>query len=82
MISRRKLDNKARSLAYSPDGAFLAVGFINGSFSVLKAKDMSELHSAQIRNEVLHELKFSPDGSHLAVGSNDNYVDIFDCLHR
>ena len=82
VVGKKVLSEKARSLAYSPDAELLAIGFTDGSFSVVKSRDLSEVHQAQIRKEVIHELKFSPDGTHLAVGSNDNYVDIFSVAQR
>jgi WD40 repeat protein len=40
-------------------------------------RDLSLIHRAKKRKEVLHEMKFSPDGQFLAIGSNDNFVDIY-----
>ena len=39
--------------------------------------ELTLMHRAKNRKEVIHELKFSPDGHYLAVGSNDNFVDIY-----
>ena len=82
VVGKKILPEKTRSLAYSPDAELLAIGFTDGSFSVVKSKDLSEVHQAEIRKEVIHELKFSPDAAYLAVGSNDNYVDIFAIAQR
>jgi microtubule-associated protein-like 6 len=38
LLGRKDLDQKARSVAYSPDGIHLAVGLMNGSFIVLRTK--------------------------------------------
>lgn len=43
----------------------------------LSHRDLTLIHHAKKRKEVLHEMKFSPDGQFLAVGSNDNFVDIY-----
>ena len=38
LLARTDLDQKARSLGFSPDGSHLAVGLGDGSFMVLKAR--------------------------------------------
>lgn len=82
LLARTDLDQKARSVGFSPDGSHLAVGLGDGSFMVLKARDLSEVNHIKDRKEVIHELKYSPDGQHLAVGSNDNFVDIYSVAQR
>eukprot|EP00794_Sanderia_malayensis_P020047 gene20047-22014_t len=82
LIARAHFDVNVRSAAFSPDGAHIAIGHGDGSFRVLKGRDLSELLQIKDRKEVLHEMKYSPDGSLLAVGSNDNFVDIYSVNER
>ncbi|XP_046848411.1 echinoderm microtubule-associated protein-like 6 [Xenia sp. Carnegie-2017] len=82
LLARIDLDHMIRSLAFHPDGSQIAGGLSNGSFIVLKTRDLSEILRTKDRNEVIHELKYSPDGAYLAVGSNDNFVDIYATSQR
>ncbi|CAB3992368.1 echinoderm microtubule-associated -like 6 [Paramuricea clavata] len=82
LLARVDLEQKIRSLAFHPDGSQLAAGLSDGSFMVLKARDLSEVLHTKDRSEVIHELKYSPDGAYLAVGSNDNFVDIYATSQR
>ncbi|XP_074647902.1 echinoderm microtubule-associated protein-like 6 [Tubulanus polymorphus] len=77
VLSRTTLDQNIRSCAFNDDGMVLAAGLADGSFVVMKTRDLSEIIRVKDRKEVIHEMKFSPDGKMLAVGSNDNFVDIY-----
>eukprot|EP00111_Clytia_hemisphaerica_P009365 TCONS_00027488-protein len=82
LIGKTAFNVTTRSAAFAPDGSTLAVGHGNGSFRVLKGRDLSELLHIHDRKEVIHELKYSPDGSLLAVGSNENSIDIYSVLEK
>ncbi|CAK8677759.1 unnamed protein product [Clavelina lepadiformis] len=82
LLTRCNLSHPARSCAFNADGTAIAVGCKNGSFSVFKTRDMSEVVSIHNRKEVIHEMKYSPDGSYLAVASNDNFVDVYVVAQR
>ncbi|XP_038072339.1 echinoderm microtubule-associated protein-like 6 [Patiria miniata] len=82
LVIHTKMENSVRSVAFNSDGSALAAGMSDGSFTVLKAKDLSEVIHIKDRKEVIHEMKYSPDGNYLAVGSNDNYVDIYAVTQR
>ncbi|KAI0227896.1 Echinoderm microtubule-associated protein-like 6 [Lamellibrachia satsuma] len=77
ILTRTTLEQPIRSCSFNPDGSQLAVGLMDGSFMVLRTKDLQEVVHIKDRKEVIHEMKFSPDGNYLAVGSNDNFVDIY-----
>ncbi|XP_077993248.1 echinoderm microtubule-associated protein-like 6 [Glandiceps talaboti] len=82
MLSRTTLDQNIRSVAFNQDGSQLAAGLSDGSFIVLKTRDLSEIIHIKDRNEVIHEMKYSPCGNYLAAGSNDNFVDIYAVAQR
>ncbi|KAI1896973.1 hypothetical protein AGOR_G00100430 [Albula goreensis] len=77
LIARCNMEEAVRSVAFSSDGSQLALGMKDGSFTVLRVRDMTEVVHIKDRKEVIHEMKFSPDGSYLAVGSNDGLVDVY-----
>jgi WD40 repeat protein len=61
LLAVKKLPKKARAVAYAPDGAALAVGFIDGSLSVLLTADLSEANKVHHRTEEISDIKFSPN---------------------
>ncbi|XP_034043528.1 echinoderm microtubule-associated protein-like 6 [Thalassophryne amazonica] len=77
LLARCNMEQSVRSVSFNSDGSQLALGMKDGSFTVLRVRDLTEVVHIKDRKEVLHELKFSPDGSFLAVGSNDGIVDIY-----
>ncbi|XP_051957235.1 echinoderm microtubule-associated protein-like 6 isoform X1 [Xyrauchen texanus] len=82
LIARCNMEEAVRSVSFNNDGSQLALGMKDGSFTVLRVRDMTEVVHIKDRKEVIHELKFSPDGSYLAVGSNDGFVDIYAVAQR
>ncbi|TTC14938.1 Echinoderm microtubule-associated protein-like 6 [Bagarius yarrelli] len=80
--TRCNMEEPIRCAAVSPDGIHLALGMKDGSFTVLRVRDMTEVVHIKDRKEAIHEVKYSPDGAHLAVGSNDNSVDIYGVVQR
>uniref|UniRef100_A0A6Q2WWN9 EMAP like 5 n=1 Tax=Esox lucius TaxID=8010 RepID=A0A6Q2WWN9_ESOLU len=82
LIARCNMEEPIRCAAVSTDGIHLALGMKDGSFTVLRIRDMTEVVHIKDRKEAVHELKYSPDGAHLAVGSNDNSVDVYGVVQR
>ncbi|XP_076834021.1 echinoderm microtubule-associated protein-like 5 isoform X2 [Brachyhypopomus gauderio] len=82
MIARCNMEEPIRCAAVSHDGLNVAVGMKDGSFTVLRVRDLTEVVHIKDRKEAIHELKYSPDGTHLAVGSNDSTVDIYGVVQR
>ncbi|KAM4730013.1 echinoderm microtubule-associated protein-like 6 isoform 3-T3 [Anableps anableps] len=82
LIARCNMEEAVRSVAFSLDGSQLALGMKDGSFTVLRVRDMTEVVHIKDRKEVIHEMKFSPDGTYLAVGSNDGLVDVYAVAQR
>ncbi|KAM3606890.1 uncharacterized protein V6R79_025142 [Siganus canaliculatus] len=82
LIARCNMEEAVRSVAFSVDGYQLALGMKDGSFTVLRVRDMTEVVHIKDRKEVIHEMKFSPDGCYLAVGSNDGLVDVYAVAQR
>ncbi|XP_038631944.1 echinoderm microtubule-associated protein-like 5 isoform X6 [Scyliorhinus canicula] len=82
LIARCNMEEPIRCVAVSSDGIHLALGMKDGSFTVLRIRDMTEVVHIKDRKEAIHELKYSPDGSYLSVGSNDSSIDIYGVLQR
>eukprot|EP00798_Chlamydomonas_sp_ICE-L_P018393 gene18393-24865_t len=79
LIARVNLGVSSRGIAFSPNGAHLAVGCVTGAIKVLLVEELTEkvaeMHYAA---ETVDEMKYSPDGCKLAAGSHDNFIDIYD----
>jgi WD40 repeat protein len=74
------------SVAFSPDGEFLAVGDNNNKIRLYQVRDTRQILVYQGHANWVVSLAFSPDGSTLASGSCDGSVKLWDvnngqCLH-
>ena len=47
-------------MAYSPNGKYLALGFNDGSFTVVDVDKLDEVATHHHRKEEISDLKFSP----------------------
>ncbi|GMH99995.1 hypothetical protein TrVE_jg4710 [Triparma verrucosa] len=82
------LDTMCRSVAYSPDGTQIAVGFggggskefkqkKDGGFVILNEDDLTIVHEARDSKQTLTCCKFSADGNSLAFGSMDRCIYVY-----
>ncbi|KAJ1559419.1 hypothetical protein HK405_010708, partial [Cladochytrium tenue] len=73
---------KLRTVAYTPDAKYIAVGNDHGDLFILKASDLSQIHFEKYERpkfvkgsvHAVEVLRFSPDGKYLAVGTHDDVV--------
>ncbi|KAJ8246474.1 hypothetical protein GJAV_G00268220 [Gymnothorax javanicus] len=77
LIARCKLEVAVRSVAFNNDGSQLALGMKDGSVTVLRVRDMTEVVHIRDRKQVIQDVKFSPDGAFLAVGGGEGRVDVY-----
>ena len=77
MVRKIMLTARAQSVAWSPDGKWLAVGLQDGRFMVVDEKFNDVISIKKTRRRV-QCLRFSPDSTQLAVGSADNTINVYD----
>uniref|UniRef100_UPI00358E5FDC echinoderm microtubule-associated protein-like 5 isoform X4 n=1 Tax=Myxine glutinosa TaxID=7769 RepID=UPI00358E5FDC len=82
LLTRCAAEQGVRAAAFSPDGTHLALGMRDGSLSVLRIRDMSEVVHVWERHAAIHLLRFSPDGGYLAAGSLEGPVDLYSVAQR
>jgi predicted NACHT family NTPase len=68
------------SVAFSPDGRFLATGHDNGEVRLWRVADGKELAIYRGHSNSVRSVAISPDGNILASGSADNTIKLWD-LH-
>ncbi|KAM5329836.1 LOW QUALITY PROTEIN: WD repeat-containing protein SL1-17-like [Glossophaga mutica] len=69
------------SIAYSPDGKYLASGAINGIISIFDMATGKLLHTLEGHAMPICSLTFSPDSRFLVTASDDGYMEIYDVQH-
>jgi WD40 repeat protein len=66
-------------MEFSPDGALLAVGVIDGTVRLLEVASGKIIHILKFGGETdIHDLAFSPDGNYLASGGRVPAVILWD----
>ncbi len=66
------------SVAYSPDGQYLAGGSLEGAVFLWQASDGQAIQLYQGHTALVYALAFSPDGKWLASGSEDKTICVWD----
>jgi serine/threonine protein kinase len=69
--------NVVRSVAYSPDGATLASGSLDGTVRVWRMSDRTLLHSLEAHTSGVRVVTYSPDGTTLTSGMGDGTVKVW-----
>jgi WD40 repeat protein len=81
LVAKHREDERVRCLAYSPDGAVLAVGLATkvGDASVMlrRGNTLERLADLVGHSGVVRSLAFSPDGSRLATGADDRLIKLW-----
>ena len=69
--------SKIYSIAFSPDGNYLASGFSDIVAKLWKVSDGSLVHTFTGHTQCITSVAFSPDGQYLASGSGNGTVNIY-----
>lgn len=69
-----KLECSANAISYSSDGRFLAIGYTNGTLTVLNSDTFASYATRKDRKKEISEIKFNPDNSICAVGAHDQMI--------
>ena len=74
-----EIGNEVQSVAFSPDGKFLAIGsrLYNKQVLIYNLETGNEVNSFNIGRDKVNSVAFSPDGKFLAAGSNDQKAYIY-----
>jgi WD40 repeat protein len=81
--SSQTFDSAIRSIAFSPNGAQIAVGFENKAVAVCDATTLGLTDRSLTGHEApIVSVTFSPDGSRVASGSDMSTIRIWDALTR
>ncbi|KAG7392007.1 hypothetical protein PHYPSEUDO_002713 [Phytophthora pseudosyringae] len=91
VIAKTSLDGALQSVAYSPDGKWLAVGFggsaeisknnhKDGAFAVLDGQTLELLHEGRDSKLSALDMTFSPDLTLMALASADHCVYLYSTL--
>jgi len=75
---REKEGQFALSVAYSPDGRFVASGHVGGTVCVRSTDSGNIVRTFQNHHMAVRGLSFSLDSKLLITGSDDNYVHVYD----
>ena len=78
LLELKAPNNTPRSVAFSPDGARIAVGHFNNTVTVWDAEKGTPLLDLKGHTGNVNSVAFSPDGTRIVTGSADRTVRVWD----
>ena len=72
------MGERARCVAFSPNGSHMTVGMTSSTILVLDFKTLESIFTNKDLTQGDSDLKSSPEGHWLAAASNDAFIDAFD----
>ncbi len=72
-----KTDKPLKTLAYSPDGKFLAVGGDDGILRVIESDTGKAKYTSPSRNARIEHVAYSPNGNMVALGDSNAQVAVY-----
>src|SRR6266545_187053 len=77
LVNLGKTDKPIKSIAYSPDGKFLAVGADDGILRVVEADTGKAVFTSPARNARIEKVAFSPNSKLVALGDSNSQVAVY-----
>jgi WD40 repeat protein len=68
---------KLKSVAFSPDGAWLATGGTEGRLEIWQVSDRKPLLARNVHQNTIYAVAFHPDGRRLATASYDRSIHVW-----
>ncbi len=65
------------SIAFSPDGKYMASGSEDNNIKIWSIEQQRELVTLRGHNETVYSVSFSPDGKYLASASDDGMIKLW-----
>ena len=81
-LLRRELSFSPWCVAYSPDGAFLAIGTHEGSVLLFETDLMTQRLEFKAHDSYIFSIAWTPDGTRLVTASGDETIKLWDSRTR